>query len=121
MTYIISLFSTSIVTYRSSFFCVEVISSTRPLRKQRSTLRFGTIRLKWKTGYGLVYRSTYMGFRWRSHQSKHLSPLRSWVRFSLRTHDANVKTVSQSSVESCVFSPGVPVSSTENVDRVGWV
>jgi hypothetical protein len=39
-----------IVTYRSIFFCVEVISSTQPPRKQRNTLRFGTIRLKWKTG-----------------------------------------------------------------------
>jgi hypothetical protein len=32
-----------IVTYRSIFFCVEVISSTLALRKQRNTLRFGTI------------------------------------------------------------------------------
>ena len=39
-----------IVTYRSIFFCVEVISSTLPLRKQRNTLCFGTIRLKRKTG-----------------------------------------------------------------------
>jgi hypothetical protein len=39
-----------IVTYRSIFFCVEVISSTLAVRKQRNTLRFGTIRLKWKTG-----------------------------------------------------------------------
>jgi hypothetical protein len=41
-----------IVMYRSIFFCVEVISSTLVLRKQRNTLCFGTIRLKWKTGYG---------------------------------------------------------------------
>ena len=40
-----------IVTYRSIFFCVEVISSTLVLRKQRNTLRFATIRLKWKTGF----------------------------------------------------------------------
>jgi uncharacterized membrane protein len=39
-----------IVSYRSIFFCVEVISSTLVLRKQRNTLRFATIRLKWKTG-----------------------------------------------------------------------
>ena len=45
--------------------------------------------------------------RWRSRQSKHLSPLRSWVRFSLRT---NVKIVSQRSAESHGFSPGAPVS-----------
>jgi hypothetical protein len=38
-----------IVTYRSIFFCVEVISSTLVVRKQRNTLRFATIRLKWKT------------------------------------------------------------------------
>ena len=40
-----------IVTYRSIFFCVKVISSTLSLRKQRNTLRFGTIRLKWKTAF----------------------------------------------------------------------
>jgi hypothetical protein len=38
-----------IVTYRSIFFCVEVISSTLVVRKQRNTLSFATIRLKWKT------------------------------------------------------------------------
>ncbi len=37
-----------IVTYRNIFFCVETISSTLVLRKQRNTIRFGTIRLKWK-------------------------------------------------------------------------
>ena len=30
-----------IVTYRSIFFCIEVISSTLVLMKQRNTLRFG--------------------------------------------------------------------------------
>jgi hypothetical protein len=45
-----------IVTYRSIFFFVEVISSTLVLRKQRSTLRFATIRLKWKTGIKPVFR-----------------------------------------------------------------
>jgi hypothetical protein len=44
--------------------------------------------------------------RWRSRQSKLLSPLRSWVRFLLRTH---VKRVSQRSDESRGFSPGTPV------------
>jgi hypothetical protein len=34
---------------RSIFFCVEVISSTLVVRKQRNTLRYATIRLKWKT------------------------------------------------------------------------
>jgi hypothetical protein len=34
----------------SIFFCIQVISSTLVVRKQRNTLRFGTIRLKWKTG-----------------------------------------------------------------------
>jgi hypothetical protein len=38
-----------IVTYRSIFFCVEVISSTLPLKKQINTLRFGAIEQKWKT------------------------------------------------------------------------
>jgi hypothetical protein len=66
LNYSFSLLSTSthfqpyrIVTYRSIFFCVEVISSTLPLGKQRNTLRSGkrpdaTFRyetgLKWKTG-----------------------------------------------------------------------
>jgi hypothetical protein len=35
--------------YRSIFFCVEVIGSTLVVRKQRNTLRFAKIRLKWKT------------------------------------------------------------------------
>jgi hypothetical protein len=50
----------------------------------------------------------FMGLRWRSRQSKRLSPLRSWVRFSLWTH---VKRVSQPSAESRGFSPGAAVSS----------
>jgi hypothetical protein len=45
---------------------------------------------------------------WLSRQSKRLSPLRMWVGFSLRAY---VKRVSQRSAESCVFSPGAPVSS----------
>ena len=44
-----------IVTYRSILFCIEVISSTLVLRKQRNTLRFGTKRLKWKTGFKPVF------------------------------------------------------------------
>ena len=57
-TYALSQFSISTVrTYVSSiFFCVEIISSTLPLRKQRNTLRFGTIRLKWKTASGFPLR-----------------------------------------------------------------
>jgi hypothetical protein len=46
--------------------------------------------------------------RWRNRQGKDLSPLRSWVRFSLRTR---VKRVRQRSAESRGFSPGTPVSS----------
>jgi hypothetical protein len=44
------------ITYRSIFFCVEVISSTLVLRKQKNTLGFGTTRLKWKTGLHLNHR-----------------------------------------------------------------
>ena len=44
-----------IVTYRSIFFCVETISSTLVLRKQRNTIRFGTIRLKWKPAFRRVF------------------------------------------------------------------
>jgi hypothetical protein len=43
---VLSRFSTSIVTYRSIFFCVEVISSTLVLRKQINTLRFATIEVE---------------------------------------------------------------------------
>jgi hypothetical protein len=50
--------------------------------------------------------SLITGIRWRARQS--LSPLRSWVRFSLRTH---VKRVGQRSAESRGFSPGAQVSS----------
>ena len=32
-----------IVTYRNIFFCIEVISSTLVLTKQRNTLRYGTV------------------------------------------------------------------------------
>jgi hypothetical protein len=35
-----------IVTYRSIFFCVEVISSTLVVRKQRNTPRFATIEVE---------------------------------------------------------------------------
>ena len=41
----------------------------------------------------------------RSRQSKRLSPLRSWVRFSPRTH---VKSVCQRPAESRGFSRGAP-------------
>jgi hypothetical protein len=44
--------------------------------------------------------------RWRCRQSKHLSPLRSWVRFSLWTH---VKRVVNALPK--VVSPGAHVSS----------
>jgi hypothetical protein len=35
-----------IVTYRSIFFCVEVISSTLVVRKQRNTLRYDTVEVE---------------------------------------------------------------------------
>jgi hypothetical protein len=35
-----------IVTYRSIFFCVEVISSTLVVRKQRSALRYDTVEVE---------------------------------------------------------------------------
>jgi hypothetical protein len=56
-----------IVTYCSIFFCVEVISSTLVLRKQRNTLRFATIRLKWKTGFRHIhyYTGTAEPVYWR--------------------------------------------------------
>ena len=44
----------------------------------------------------------------QSSEPKRLSPLRTWVRFSLRTH---VKRVCQRSAESRRFSPGAPISS----------
>ena len=51
--------------------------------------------------------SMHLGPPWRNRQNNGLSPLSSWVRFSLRTH---VKRVSQRSAESRGFSPGAPVS-----------
>ena len=50
-----------IVTYRSIFFCVKVISSTLVVRKQRNTPRFGTIRLKWKTGFNIILYEQHIG------------------------------------------------------------
>jgi hypothetical protein len=44
-------------------------------------------------------------------QNERLPPLRSWVRFSLRTLDTYVKRVSQRSTETRGFSPCTPVSS----------
>ena len=61
---------------------------------------------------------TKLGLRWRSRQSKRLSPLRSWVRFSLRTH---VKRVSQRSAESRGFSPGAPAGFLPQGKLTGWV
>jgi hypothetical protein len=46
-----SIVWTELSRFFSNFFCVEVISSTLVSRKQRNTLRFATIRLKWKTGF----------------------------------------------------------------------
>ena len=64
-------------------------------------------------------RSLMLGFRlrWRSRQSKRLSALRWWLRFTLWTH---VKKVSQRSVESRGFSPGAPVSFRRG-KLTGWV
>ena len=59
--------------------------------------------------------------RWRSRQSECLSPLRSWVRFSLRTH---VKRVCWRSAESRGVFPGALVSSTGQVaglSELFWV
>ena len=70
----LSLFSTS--AYRSILFCVEVISSTLPLRKQRNTLHFGTIRLKWKTDLiTYTYRSKQNVFLFSSGVPGNLLPL----------------------------------------------
>jgi hypothetical protein len=52
--------------------------------------------------------------RWCSHQSKRVSPLRSW------THDTYVKRVSQRSTESHGFLRVPRFPPTGNVDRVGW-
>ena len=57
--------------------------------------------------------------QWGSRQSKQLSPLRSWVRFSLRTHDTSVKRVIQRSAV-VGFLRVLRFSPTGNVDRVGW-
>ena len=68
----------------------------------------------------------HLGLRWRSGQSARLSPLRLRVRFSERTFSMLLEPsallmwrVSQHSAESRGFSPGAPVSSHREVDRVG--
>ena len=43
-----------IVAKRSVFFCVHVISFVWAVTKQWNTVRFATIRLKWKTGFSWV-------------------------------------------------------------------
>jgi hypothetical protein len=63
---------------------------------------------KFMTLYLYIYPQSYKELQWRNRQSKRLSPLRAWVRLSLRTH---VKRVCQRSVESRGFPPGAPVSS----------
>jgi hypothetical protein len=59
------------------------------------------------------------GLRLRNRLCKRLSPPRSWVRFSLRTHEAYVKRVSQRSTESRGFSSGTPVSSHRECSQGG--
>ena len=81
--------------------------------------------LRWRQG---AYIYIYKRPGWRSGQSARLSPLRLRVRFSERTFSmllepsapcTHVKRVSQHSAESRGFSPGAPVSSHREVDRVG--
>ena len=43
-----------IVSYRSNFFCVNIISSTQVLMEQRNMLRFATIRVNWKTSFSHI-------------------------------------------------------------------
>ena len=40
------LVKTALMTYRSIFFCADVISSTLVLRKQRNTLRYDTVEVE---------------------------------------------------------------------------
>ena len=64
-----------IVTYRSIFFCVKVISSTLVVRKQRNTLTFRyepTIRLKWKTGFRRFARNSLTVYRVSQKKGNHL-------------------------------------------------
>jgi hypothetical protein len=71
----------------------------------------------WRLRILLIFLLDSLGLRWRSRQSKRLSPLSLWVSFSLQTH---VKRVSQRSAECCGFSPGAPVSSHKESWQ-GWV
>ena len=41
------------MAYHSIFFCFQFIRSIRVLMKQRSTLRYATIRVKWKKGFSV--------------------------------------------------------------------
>jgi hypothetical protein len=76
-----------IVTYRSIFFCVEVISSTLPLRKQRNTLRFGIrydwsgkLALCWQRSVGFSSSIYCIMFPWRRLRHK------SWQQFTHTKH-----------------------------------
>ena len=66
----------------SIFFCVEIISSTLVLRKQRNTIRFGTIWLKWKTTFKASFQLRI--FHMHVHACKSLKRLDSTTAFSRR-------------------------------------
>jgi hypothetical protein len=57
-----------IVTYRSFLFCVEVISSTLVVRKQRNTLRYDTIEVENRLKAGFIYmRKIFAIWAYRNH------------------------------------------------------
>ena len=55
----------------------------------------------------IVWSCTVMT-KWRNRQSKHLSPIRSWVQSPLQTRDTYVR-IRQRSADGCQFTPGTPV------------
>ena len=76
----------------------------------------GPLRLVVSTRKCLSCRLHYWDLRWRSRQSKRLSPLRSWVRFSLRTPVKKESVNALPKVVSFLRVPRFP--STGKVDRV---
>ena len=100
-----------LMDFSASLFRISAHSVVAHLNKKTAFVSVGKLLVIDRLCHNNLFQKLYLwdfALHWRSRQSKRLSPLRSWVRFSLRTH---VKRVRQRSVESRGFSPGAPVSS----------
>ena len=71
---VLSPLSSPTVLKRSVFFCPKVVSSASKLTRQRNTLRFGTVWLKWKTAFRSDERRTASllnGFKYEPRNNRH--------------------------------------------------